>query len=114
MRSAGTRAAGFISARRGHGDVRGRLIGGGDAKLFAGAALWLGLNALYEYALIVTLLGGVLSLALLTLRRTPLPPSLLVRPWIARLADRRSGIPYGLHWRWRRWSFFWIRHLPSC
>jgi prepilin peptidase CpaA len=71
-------------------------VGGGDAKLFAGAALWVGLNTLYEYALIAALLGGLLTFALLMLRGLPLPPSLMTRPWIARLTARDSGIPYGV------------------
>jgi prepilin peptidase CpaA len=71
-------------------------IGGGDAKLFAGAALWLGLSTLYEYALIVSLFGGALTISLMVLRGMPLPPFLMTQPWIARLTDRRSGIPYGV------------------
>jgi prepilin peptidase CpaA len=71
-------------------------VGGGDAKLFATAALWLGWDALFEYALLAALLGGCLTLMLLLLRQMPLPPILTVQPWIARLADRRGGVPYGV------------------
>ena len=49
-------------------------IGGGDAKLFAGVLLWLGLKDLMPYTLVATVLGGVLTLALAgRLRRLPLP-----------------------------------------
>ncbi len=72
------------------------VIGGGDAKLFAVAALWLGLNSLFEYALLVTVFGGVLTLALLSLRRVPVPISLIKYEWVTRLLDRKAGIPYGV------------------
>jgi len=72
------------------------IIGGGDAKLFAVTTLWLGLNALFQYALLVTLLGGVLTLAILFIRRTPLPLFLLKYEWVRRLHDRKAGIPYGV------------------
>jgi prepilin peptidase CpaA len=71
-------------------------IGGGDAKLFAVASLWLGWNALFEYTLIASALGGVLTLGLIVLRRLALPPSLLRHEWLARLCDRSAGIPYGV------------------
>ena len=71
-------------------------IGGGDAKLFAAACLWLGWNAMYEYALVASLMGGALTIALLILRRLPLPPFLAAQPWLLRLADRDSGVPYGM------------------
>ena len=72
------------------------VIGGGDAKLFAVITLWLGLNALFQYALLVTLLGGVLTLAILFVRRSPLPLFLLKYEWVRRLHDRKAGIPYGV------------------
>lgn len=71
-------------------------IGGGDAKLFAAVALWLGFSDLLPYALAAALFGGVLTLVLLSLRKMPLPAALLNRPWALRLHDARSGIPYGV------------------
>jgi prepilin peptidase CpaA len=73
-----------------------RLIGGGDAKLFAATALWFGFSDLMSYALVAALIGGGFTIALLALRQVPLPPALIRRGWIARLHDRRSGIPYGV------------------
>ena len=72
------------------------LIGGGDAKLFAVATLWLGLNSIFEYTLLVTLFGGVLTLVLLSLRRFPVPLLLTKYEWVTRLFDRKAGIPYGV------------------
>jgi len=71
-------------------------IGGGDAKLFAAVVLWLGLKDLLPYALVATVLGGVLTLSLLALRRLPLPAFLARQPWLLRLHDSKSGIPYGV------------------
>ena len=71
-------------------------IGGGDAKLFAGVAAWLGLHDLMTYVLVASLFGGALTLALLSVRRFPLPAALAGRGWIARLHEPRAGIPYGV------------------
>jgi prepilin peptidase CpaA len=71
-------------------------IGGGDAKLFAVTVLWLGFKDLMPYALIASLCGGALTLAVIVLRRYPLPLSLMRQAWIAKLHDARSGIPYGV------------------
>lgn len=73
-----------------------RWIGGGDAKLFAATALWLGWTALPTYILVSTLLGGVLTLALLMARGMPLPVFMANQDWIARLHDRQTGVPYGI------------------
>jgi prepilin peptidase CpaA len=71
-------------------------IGGGDAKLFAAVALWLGFADLLPYALMASVCGGALTLALLALRRWPLPRLVARRGWALRLHDARSGIPYGV------------------
>jgi len=41
------------------------------------------------------LAGGLLSLAVLSLRQMPLP-ILIGRPWLDRIMDPKSGIPYGV------------------
>ena len=71
-------------------------IGGGDAKLFAVTALWLGFKDLMPYALIASICGGALTIAILLLRQMPLPSLLTRQAWIAKLHDARSGIPYGV------------------
>lgn len=71
-------------------------IGGGDAKLFAAVALWLGFTDLLTYALLASVCGGALTLGLLALRRWPLPAALARQAWALRLHDARSGIPYGV------------------
>src|ERR1043165_1067444 len=48
-------------------------IGGGDAKLAAATALWLGFDQLLNYLVIASLLGGVLTLLIMRFRLMPLP-----------------------------------------
>ena len=71
-------------------------IGGGDAKLFACTCLWFGMHDLLLYALVASLFGGALTLALLTMRKLPLPAALSGQGWLLRLHDARQGIPYGV------------------
>lgn len=71
-------------------------IGGGDAKLASATALWLGFAHLYEYLLVASVAGGLLTLLILYGRNYPLPALLARQPWIARLHERETGIPYGI------------------
>jgi len=71
-------------------------IGGGDAKLASATVLWLGLVPTLPYLIYAALLGGVLTIALLVLRRVPLPQALVRVAWVDRLHDNRSGVPYGI------------------
>ncbi len=71
-------------------------IGGGDAKLAAATALWLGFVHLMDYLLIASFAGGILTLGLLYARKLPLPAFLARQPWIARLHHVDTGIPYGI------------------
>jgi prepilin peptidase CpaA len=71
-------------------------IGGGDAKLAAARALWFGFEHLYDYLLFASLLGGVLTLAIIRFRALPLPDVLARQTWIARLHQENAGVPYGI------------------
>jgi prepilin peptidase CpaA len=71
-------------------------IGGGDAKLAAATALWLGFDHLMPYLLYASVLGGILTLVLLQLRTLPLPALLVGRDWAERLHKADGGIPYGI------------------
>lgn len=72
--------------------------GGGDAKLAGAMALWLGWDGLAPWLLVVALAGGVVSLAVLALRRLPAPAPAATegRLWLRRLRDPNEGVPYGL------------------
>ena len=71
-------------------------IGGGDAKLAAVTALWFGFDQLLEYALYASLLGGVLTIAMIRFRLVPLPKMLARQEWLQRLHRLDSGVPYGI------------------
>lgn len=72
-------------------------IGGGDAKLAAAIAVWTGpFMPLLEWSILAAVFGGVLTLAMLAARWLPLPAPLAAQGWIARLHDRKAGIPYGI------------------
>lgn len=71
-------------------------IGGGDAKLAAATALWLGWDASLEYAAFSAIYGGVLTLALLQFRAYPLPRFALGVSWLEHLHHPKTGVPYGI------------------
>jgi prepilin peptidase CpaA len=71
-------------------------LGGGDAKLAAATAAWLGWTAILDYGLAAALFGGILTLILLCLRTVPLPAALARVAWLARLHNAGAGVPYGI------------------
>ena len=71
-------------------------VGGGDAKVAAGAALWFGVGHLMNYLVYASLFGGVLTLLLLEFRQWPLPYALSGQAWLLRLHAKETGIPYGI------------------
>ena len=71
-------------------------IGGGDAKLAAAIALWLGWGVLLDYSLSAAIYGGALTIVILLGRRQALPLWLSRHAWIARLHDSKTGVPYGV------------------
>jgi prepilin peptidase CpaA len=71
-------------------------IGGGDAKLAAATALWLGFDHLFAYLVYASLFGGLLTLVLLQIRTLPLPGFLAGQEWAQRLHRKDSGVPYGI------------------
>ncbi|HVT28288.1 MAG TPA: prepilin peptidase [Lacipirellulaceae bacterium] len=71
------------------------LLGGGDAKLMAAGALWMGSAHVIEYLAFVTIFGGVLCVVILGYRRVP--AGLLPLPdWAQRLHTAGGPIPYGI------------------
>jgi prepilin peptidase CpaA len=71
-------------------------VGGGDAKVAAGVALWFGFGNMLDFLVYASLFGGALTLLLLQFRQWPLPYPLSSQSWLLRLHDRESGIPYGI------------------
>jgi len=73
-------------------------FGGGDAKLLAAAALWMGAGEVVPFFAYVAILGGVLALAILMYRRVPeiVMATYPLPAWATRLHQRDCGIPYGI------------------
>jgi prepilin peptidase CpaA len=72
-------------------------MGGGDAKLIAASSLWMGFNFnLVGYLLISSVIGGVLTLLILSYRKSPLADVTGQNMFLRHFADHKSGIPYGL------------------
>ena len=70
-------------------------VGGGDAKLLAAGALWLGLPQLLPFLLVTGVFGSFLLLALLSYRSYP-AAALPIPDWAVRLHRSETGMPYGL------------------
>jgi prepilin peptidase CpaA len=71
-------------------------IGGGDAKLSAAIALWFGFEPLMSYVMISTMAGGVLTLAILKYRASPMPHFAIGWSWARMLHGANKGVPYGI------------------
>lgn len=72
------------------------LFGGGDAKLLAAGALWMGPDFILPFIVYTALFGGVLSVIILAFRRY-VPASALALPgWATRLNQQGGPIPYGI------------------
>jgi prepilin peptidase CpaA len=71
-------------------------IGGGDAKLAAVTALWLGFDQLLAYFVYASIFGGLLTFLMLRFRFLPLPSFLARQEWAQRLHRMDSGVPYGI------------------
>jgi len=73
-------------------------IGGGDVKLCAVTALWLGWDLLFPYLFYVCIFGGVLTFFLILLNKCvpKLPGFLARRAWFSRLHALEDGVPYGI------------------
>lgn len=72
-----------------------KIIGGGDAKLFAATAVWTGSVAFMPFMFWTAVAGGLMALALLAARR--FVPQTGTNPgFVNRLLTQHNGIPYGL------------------
>jgi prepilin peptidase CpaA len=69
-----------------------KVVGAGDSKLFAAAALFVGLQQLPAFALATVLFGGVIAVISLATR----PTRALVMIQMGGKGDYGRGIPYGV------------------
>jgi prepilin peptidase CpaA len=72
-------------------------MGGGDAKLLAATSLYFGLGfGLVQYLVISAGLGGLLTIAILLYRNSPVSMISGHNVFLRNLADTKVGIPYGI------------------
>lgn len=73
------------------------LFGGGDAKLIAATAVWLGPAPMMAYATTTALAGGVLALLLIIARLLAKKFGLPKQPkWLRRMLRKTNHVPYGV------------------
>jgi prepilin peptidase CpaA len=72
------------------------LMGGGDIKLLAASAVWVGWSDFLFFLMVTAILGGLVALLVLAFRRLELPPSWASVGWLERLHTREQGLPYGV------------------
>ena len=72
------------------------LLGGGDAKLAAAAALWLGPEATLVFVLATALFGAILAASLLVMSRSSAAQALVGPRWQERLNADAVSVPYAV------------------
>lgn len=80
----------------GFGLFAGKFLGGGDAKLLAACAPWIGLSALGPFLVYTAVAGGGFAIALIIFRKMPALPVYAQAPWLLRLHQRPKDIPYAV------------------
>ena len=73
-----------------------RWVGGGDAKMMAAAALWLGADAAPQFLLWTGVAGGLFAVLLLQARAYGQPYAGKAPRWVGRLLEPKGDIPYGV------------------
>lgn len=90
-------AVGLAGLVMGMGMFAAGWIGGGDGKLFAACALWVGWPAALPFMLYTGLAGGALTFAILALRSGYLAPAVAGAPaWLRKLGTTGGDLPYGV------------------
>jgi len=73
-----------------------KFFGGGDAKLFAATAPWIGVGGLGTFLVSTAIAGMFLAFILIAFRKTPPLPVYVQAPWVMRLHQRKHDLPYGV------------------
>jgi Flp pilus assembly protein protease CpaA len=71
-------------------------LGAADSKLGTGFALWTGLQGLLPFLFYMALVGGLLGIAALILRKIKPIQGLRADSWIARVQAGENKVPYGI------------------
>lgn len=74
----------------------GKIVGGGDAKLLAATAPWLGMGGLGLFLFNTALSGLVLAFVMMMFRKLPMLPVYAHAPWLMRLHERKKDLPYAV------------------
>ena len=74
----------------------GRIVGGGDAKLFAAITPWIGAGALGPFLLYTAIGGLVLAMVMGAFRTLPILPIYARAPWLIELHSRSKDLPYAV------------------
>ncbi len=72
------------------------LFGAGDVKLAAALSLWLGLSGLTAFLFYTTVVGGILGVMALRMRKMDAVPAWLNNGWITQLRAGKNAVPYGV------------------
>ena len=73
-----------------------KFFGGGDAKLLAAVAPWVGLPNFGGFLMSTVFAGGLLAIFLIAFRRAPALPIYSHTPWLLRMHQNRHEIPYAV------------------
>ena len=74
-----------------------RAMGGGDAKLLAATALWMGFSIqLVAYLAYAAIIGGLLTLAIILYRGSALATFTGGNMFLRHFANEKVGVPYGV------------------
>lgn len=71
-------------------------IGGGDSKFAAACALWVGLQGLMSFLLVMMIVGMILAIFALVLRNRIVFTRAIPGGWIDRVQKGEGAIPYGV------------------
>ena len=89
-------AAGLLTLLVGMALFYAGWIGGGDAKLFAAIALWLGWNDLLAFGILTSFIGAVLAILVLLVRAYVSDMVIVQRGPLETFIARSKEIPYGI------------------
>lgn len=74
----------------------GKIVGGGDAKLFAAIAPWIGAGAFGMFLFYTALAGLGLAIVMGMFRTMPILPIYARAPWLIELHGRSKDLPYAV------------------
>src|SRR4051812_12848476 len=82
------------------------IMGGGDAKFGTALALWAGLRGLMPFIFVMALVGGVLGVMALGLKKKKLFANPKPGSWIEQTQSGVSAVPYGVAISLGSWAAF--------